>query len=109
MPWPTAQSARAALGLATALQRTDVIESAQRAQAVQTLRAAMRFLRQLQVDDDAAYAFRSPRHAMGGLRAAAWDSDQPMAASAYALLAAVRAADSLASSPTTGGKSEARP
>ena len=100
MPWPTAQSSRAALGLATALQRSGVIDASQRAQATQTLRAALRFLRQLQVDEDAAYAFRAPRRAMGGLRAAAWDSDQPMAASAYALLAAVRAAAALETADT---------
>mgnify|MGYP003351088870 CR=1 FL=1 len=77
-----------------------MIDASQRAQATQTLRAALRFLRQLQVDEDAAYAFRAPRRAMGGLRAAAWDSDQPMAASAYALLAAVRAAAALETADT---------
>ena len=96
-PWPTAQSSRAALGLATALQRSDIMSPDQRAQAVRTLRGALRFLRQLQFDADACHACRAPRRALGGLRASAWEGDEPLAASAYALLAAMRAADSLGS------------
>ena len=83
------------LGLATALQRPDVVPAQQRAQATQTLRAAMRFLMQLQMDADACHASRAPRRALGGIRASAWESDEPMAASAYALLAAMRASDAL--------------
>jgi hypothetical protein len=96
IPWPNAQSARAALGLASALQRDDLIDADQRAAALKSLRSAMRFIAQLQADDDACHAFRDPLHARGGIRASCWDSEQPMAASAYALLAAVRAADVLA-------------
>ena len=94
-PWPTAHSARAALALATALQRPGVVAAESRSDALRGLRAAMRFLAQLQADEDACHAFRDPARARGGIRAACWDSDQPMAASAYALLAAVRAADCL--------------
>ncbi|MFM7807593.1 MAG: hypothetical protein ACKPEA_06640, partial [Planctomycetota bacterium] len=100
-PWPTAQSARAVVALATALQRPDLIDASQREAARRTLIAGMRFLRQLQVDADACHAFRDAGHAMGGIRAASWDSDEPMAASAYALLASVRALDSLAAASAT--------
>ena len=95
-PWPNAQSARAVAALATALQRDGTVEAAQRETAMRTLICGLRFLRQLQVDADACHAFRDPARAMGGIRAAGWDSDQPMAASAYALLASVRAIDAMA-------------
>jgi hypothetical protein len=94
-PWPQAQSARAALGLATALQRTDLVDPAQQARATDCLRQAMRFIAQLQADEDACHAFRDPARARGGIRTSCWDSEQPIAASAYSLLAAVRAADAL--------------
>jgi hypothetical protein len=99
-PWPQAQSARAALGLATALQRKEWIDPNARAKAIECLRQAMRFLVQLQADEDACHAFRDPARARGGIRTSCWDSEQPIAASAYALLAAVRAADALDGSPT---------
>jgi hypothetical protein len=94
-PWPTAQSTRAALALATIAARQDLLDAPQRARAIETLRLAMRFLAQLQVDDDLAASFRDAARARHGVRAACWDSDLPMAASAYALLAAVRAAEAL--------------
>ena len=99
-PWPHAQSARAALGLAAALQRKDLIDPGSRAKATECLRQAMRFLMQLQADEDACHAFRDPARARGGIRTSCWDSEQPIAASAYALLAAVRAADALDGSRT---------
>lgn len=99
-PWPQAQSARAALGLATALQRTGLIDPSEHAKATECLRQAMRFIVQLQADDDACHAFRDPARARGGIRTSCWDSEQPIAASAYALLAAVRAADALDGSRT---------
>lgn len=91
MPRPTAASGKVVLALATALTRQDLVAADRRADAVRALRRSMRFLRQLQVEQAGCHAFRDPVHAIGGLRAAPWDSDQPMAASAYALLACVAA------------------
>jgi hypothetical protein len=94
-PRPNALSARAALALATATRRPDVLAAEDRATALRTLRRAMRFLLQLQADANACHAFRDPTKAMGGLRTAPWDTDQPIAASSYALLAAMQAAEAL--------------
>jgi hypothetical protein len=96
VPRPNALSARAAWALATVTQRPDLLDATERATAQQTLRRAMRFLLQLQADANACHAFRDATKAMGGLRAAPWDTDQPIAASSYALLAAMQAANVLA-------------
>jgi hypothetical protein len=96
VPRPNALSARAAWALATVTQRPDLLDATERATAQQTLRRAMRFLLQLQADANACHAFRDATKAMGGLRAAPWDTDQPIAASSYALLAALQAANVLA-------------
>lgn len=96
VPRPNALSARAAWALATVTQRPDLLDATERATAQQTLRRAMRFLLQLQADAKACHAFRDASKAMGGLRAAPWDTDQPIAASSYALLAAMQAANVLA-------------
>jgi hypothetical protein len=89
MPRPTAASGKVTLALATALATPGLVDAADRPDAMRSLRRSLRFLRQLQVDEAGCHAFRDPAHALGGLRAAPWDSDQPMAASAYALLACV--------------------
>jgi len=90
-PRPTAASAKLSLALASALADPACLRDADRAVAVEALRRSMRFLRQLQVDEDACHAFRDSMHARGGIRSAPWDSDQPMAASATALLACIAA------------------
>lgn len=95
MPRPTAASAKVTLALATALGRPELLDAQQRSEAIRSLRRSLRFLRQLQVDEAGCHAFRDPARALGGVRAAPWDSDQPMAASAYALLACVAADPSL--------------
>lgn len=94
-PRPNALSARAALALATAARRPDVLDATDRVTAQQSLRRAMRFLMQLQADERACHAFRDANKAIGGLRAAPWDTDQPIAACSYALLAAMQAAEAL--------------
>ena len=102
---PTALSSRVALALAMALKHDGAIESDQRPEGVESLRRAMRRLRQLQVDHEASYAFRDPAKAHGGIRAAPWDSDEHMTATAYTLLAALHAhevfaaAEAVASQP----------
>jgi len=100
---PSASSARAAWALASALLRCDGVDAHRRAQGCHALRMAMGFLRRLQVDDFACHAFRDPAKALGGLRAAPWDSDLPMAASAWALLACVDAVPALEACPAADG------
>jgi hypothetical protein len=92
---PSASSARAAWALAAALLRCDDLDARRRAEGCHALRMAMGFLRRLQVDDFACHAFRDPARAIGGLRAAPWDSDLPMAAAAWALLACLDAVPAL--------------
>ena len=86
-PRPTAASAKATLALATALSTPGLVGDADRRAGIESLRRSLRFLRQLQADEWACHAFRDPARAIGGIRSAPWDSDEPMAASAYALLA----------------------
>ena len=43
---------------------------------------------QLAVREDDAWACRNPTRAVGGVRAATWDRDQPVGAQALSLLAA---------------------
>jgi hypothetical protein len=61
----------------------------------EALRLALRFLLQLQVDEASCYAFREPGRALGGIRAAPWDSSQPLGANAAALLAMLEARGAL--------------
>jgi hypothetical protein len=100
---PSASSARAAWALAAALLRCDDLDARRRAEGCHALRMAMGFLRRLQVDDFACHAFRDPAKAIGGLRSAPWDSDLPMAASAWALLACLDAVPALEACPSAEG------
>ncbi len=87
-PRPTAQTARLAVFLASAL-RDPVLTLPEEAPADREhLRHTMRFLIQLSVDDSFLWSMPSPQRALGGIRAAAWDDTQPVAAQAVALLAA---------------------
>ena len=85
----TAQSSRPALTLALAMNPTlfgntnDV--------TLQSLKLALRFLKQLQVDQASCYAFRDAGKSLGGIRAAPWDSSQPLGANATTLLAILEA------------------
>ena len=51
--------------------------------------ATIRFLMQLTVRETSAWSLQNPARAMGGVRAAVWDADQPVAAQALGLLTAV--------------------
>ncbi len=55
----------------------------------------MRFIMQLAVRESSAWAFRNPPRALGGIRAAPWDSDQPPAAQALGLIGAAETLMSL--------------
>jgi hypothetical protein len=43
---------------------------------------------QLAVDENASRLFRNPPRARGGIRAAAWEGDQPVSVQAFGLLLA---------------------
>jgi hypothetical protein len=51
--------------------------------------ATARFAMQLSVREPSAWAYRNPGRALGGIRAAAWDCNQPVAAQALGLVFAV--------------------
>jgi hypothetical protein len=63
--------------------------------------ATARFAVQLSVREPTAWAYRNPGRAVGGIRAAAWDCRQPVAAQALGL---VFAAETLASIDTVAGR-----
>ena len=48
----------------------------------------VRYLMQLSVREESTWSVRNPGRALGGIRAATWDSRQPAAAQAIGLLAA---------------------
>jgi hypothetical protein len=84
----TAQAARPAAYLASMLRDPRITPQTERAVTIGRHLRTMRFLMQLTVRDGCQWAFRSPERAEGGLRAAPWDSDQPVGAQALGLLAA---------------------
>ncbi|MSR34809.1 MAG: hypothetical protein EXS12_08475 [Phycisphaerales bacterium] len=87
----TAQSSRPAWALALALNpKLFGISNAKNAD-MESLKLALRFLKQLQVDQASCYAFRDPSKAIGGIRASPWDSSQPLGANATTLLAILEA------------------
>jgi hypothetical protein len=96
VPAATAQSARPALAMALATSmRLIPMGATARDPDREALRLALRFLLQLQVDEASCYAFREPGRALGGIRAAPWDSSQPLGANAAALLAMLEARGAL--------------
>jgi hypothetical protein len=86
----TAQSFRPALGLAWLRSRAAAaglpVDAITRERLADGSLAAGRFLLQLAVDEADARRFRNPARAAGGIRAAAWESDQPVAVQAFGLL-----------------------
>lgn len=87
----TAESSRPALALALAMNLELCGNSNAKSADMESLKLALRFLKQLQVDQASCYAFRDPSKAIGGIRAAPWDSSQPLAANATTLLAILEA------------------
>ena len=79
---------RVAAFAAWALREPALTPQDERAVETELHLRTMRFVRQLAVDDDLLWSFRNPQRVRGGLRAAPWDSDQPVAAQAMGLLAA---------------------
>ena len=89
----TAESSRPALALALAMNPDLFGIPNTNHETMECLKLALRFLKQLQVDQAACYAFRDPSKSIGGIRAAPWDSSQPLGANATTLLAILQARD----------------
>ena len=89
----TAESSRPALALALAMNPDLFGIPNTNHETMECLKLALRFLKQLQVDQASCYAFRDPSKSIGGIRAAPWDSSQPLGANATTLLAILQARD----------------
>ncbi len=81
----TAQALRPAAFLAWSVRVPGLTPSADAPAALGRSLATARFLLQLSVRADSTWACANPERAMGGVRAALFDSDQPVAAQAMAL------------------------
>jgi hypothetical protein len=64
-------------------------------EALDRIQATTRFVMQLSVRESSSWAYRNPGRALGGIRAAPWDCDQPVAAQALGLVFATEALASL--------------
>lgn len=81
-----AQSLRPMAFIASALGAPGLIDAGDRPDALSRHVASLGFLRQMTVREDDLWAYRNPSMALGGVRAAPWDSSQPTAAQALAVL-----------------------
>ena len=86
-PTATAQSVRAAAWRCSV--GADLIEQDKSADFLKSQLQTMRFLTQLVVRESCLSSVPNPVRAVGGIRAAAWNSTQPVPAQALALLTAV--------------------
>lgn len=86
---PDSQTARPAAWVGSILIDPRLVPVDQQAAALDRHLQTMRFLTQLTIREPDRYSLRSPAAAMGGIRASLWNSHQPVAAQALALLAAV--------------------
>jgi hypothetical protein len=94
-PYPTWQCARPLAFIATMLRDPRLTEPHERAGELVRLMQAMRFLRQLQVDEASAWMYPEPKLAIGGIRAATWDNSLPVDAASMTLLCVVEMLKSL--------------
>ena len=101
---PDAQTTRPAAYLAAILREPALTPADEVPAAVDRHLSTMRFLIQLAVDDDLLWTIRTPQRAKGGIRAATWDLNQPVAAQAMGLLTAAETLISLDSLAEKAGK-----
>lgn len=88
-PLPTWQCVRPLAFMATMLGDDRLTEPQERALELARLLQAMRFLRQLQVDESCGWMYANPEAAIGGIRGAVWDHTLNPDATSMALLAVV--------------------
>jgi hypothetical protein len=72
-----------------------VTSVAERPAEIGRLLAGLRYLRQLTADESVAWMAVDAQSLAGGVRAAPWDTSQPIDASAMTLLAVLRSAQAL--------------
>jgi hypothetical protein len=84
----TSQSIRPGLGLVAMLAYPGFLSEEQVPVYRERSIAFLRFMRELEVDEAEARYFRTPKRVRHGLRNALWDSDQPVAANALAIIVA---------------------
>lgn len=92
---PTSQSLRPLAFLATMMGDARLTDAAERPMQVARMLRSLRFVRQLAMDEPAAYAAANPETAMWGVRAAAWDMRQSPEATSLALLTVCNTLDGL--------------
>lgn len=94
-PYPTWQCVRPLAFMATMLRDERLTSKEERGRELIRLIQAMRYLRQLQVDEASAWMYADPERAFGGIRAAVWDESLPVDASSLALMCVVEVLKSL--------------
>lgn len=92
---PNWQSAQGLAGLGILLRNEQVVPAAQRADWITHAGLGARFLAQLTLQPTGAYYVKDPAQAVGGLRLSLWDNNQPLYATATALLAVTELRHSL--------------
>lgn len=114
-PYPTWQCVRPLVFIATMLGDTRLTEPGERGTEIVKLMTALRFMRQLEVDEGSSWMYPSPTLAMGGIRASTWDNALPAEATAITLLCVLEAADALdrvaaeSAGKASGGATVAKP
>ena len=91
----TAQGLRPGILLATMLGQQHLTNDQELAAAIESQLSAMRFLIQLMHRIETPHQPRTPKRAVGGVRAALWDQNQPSAAQAMGLIMACETLESL--------------
>lgn len=102
---PTAQTLRPAAFLATMVRVSHFTPADEAQSAMDRHLGTIRFLMQLTVRETSAWSLQNPARAIGGVRAAVWDADQPVAAQALGLLTAVETLWSLEALAQPNGNS----
>jgi len=85
-PLPTWQTVRPVLALAVLARDARVTDAKERFREGSRLLAAVRFLRQLCVDEYSGYGAPALETALGGVRSSLWDQRQPVEATALTLV-----------------------
>jgi hypothetical protein len=98
-PLPTWQSVRPIIFLAQMAGEPRLTDSKEYFPQIAHLLASMRFLRQLMLDEAAAYSAEDPEASIGGIRSSLWDQRQPVEATAMTLMAVCEMLQSLKKAP----------
>ncbi len=101
----TSQSLRPGLAIVALADDSGLVPNGQEQLLRDRARAVLRFAFELALDERESRQFRNPERSRGGIRASLWDSSQPVAASALAILVATSGLEALF--PATGLDPEA--